>query len=55
MILDTQDVFLPIPIPSNALWFVWFRVQLDGMGADCVVKHMNTSEQAKVVEDKPGH
>jgi hypothetical protein len=41
------------PILLNALLLRFCA--LNWMDADCLVKHMYTSEQAKVVEDKPGH
>ena len=55
MILDTRDV-RPFPLCVSQRFFASVILRSIGwMGADCVVKHIYTSDQAKVVEDKPGH
>jgi hypothetical protein len=55
MILDTRDVRHPPPCVSQCFMAGVILRSIGWMGADCVVKHIYTSEQAKVVEDKPGH
>lgn len=55
MILDTRDVRHPLPCVSQGFMAGVFLRSIGWMSADCVVKHIYTSDQAKVVEDKPGH
>ena len=55
MIRDIQDVRHLPPCVSQCFMAGVILHSIGWMGADCVVKHIYTSGQAKVVEDKPGH